>query len=183
MPCGVVPKGASAEFSVFRRPPASRPVEVLAEDGGHLALGKGNTFGIGDGLLVIKAVARMPASPAERAAAGPERPKPAPPACLFIKSGAKIHRLNIRDILYMEKDGHYIVFHTAAGQWLSRMNMAELLAGLPPGEFARVHKSFVVPLAKVDTIEKHTVIIRGKEIPIGDGYRVEFLRRIKITGD
>lgn len=131
----------------------------------------------------LKAVARMPESPAERAAAGSERPEPAPPACLFIKSGAKIHRLNFRDILYMEKDGHYIVFHTAAGQWLSRMNMAELLAGLPPGEFARVHKSFVVPLAKVDTIEKHTIIIRGKEIPIGDGYRAEFLRSIKITGD
>jgi two-component system LytT family response regulator len=83
----------------------------------------------------------------------------------------------------MEKDGHYIVFHTAAGQWLSRMNMAELLAVLPPGEFARVHKSFVVPLAKVDTVEKHTVIVRGKEIPIGDGYRAEFLRLIRTAGD
>jgi two-component system LytT family response regulator len=131
----------------------------------------------------LKAVARMPASPPARDAAGPGRPEPSPPACLFIKSGAKIHRLNIRDILYLEKDGHYIVFHTAAGQWLSRMNMAELLAVLPPGEFARVHKSFVVPLARIDTVEKHTIIIRGKEIPIGDGYRAEFLRQIRTAGD
>ena len=55
--------------------------------------------------------------------------------------------------------------------------------GMGQGEFARVHKSFVVPLAKIDTVVKHTVIIRGKEIPIGDGYRAEFLGRIRTAGD
>jgi two-component system, LytTR family, response regulator len=129
----------------------------------------------------LKAISRM-LSP------GPgtvERSRPVVPSlpCLFVKSGPKILRLNLSDILYMEKDGHYIVFHTTTGQALSRMNMAELLAALPPGKFARVHKSYVVHLSKIDAIEKHTVIIRSKEIPIGDGYREEFLRHIQTTGD
>jgi UDP-3-O-acyl-N-acetylglucosamine deacetylase len=53
----------------------------------------------------------------------------------------------------------------------------------PPGKFARVHKFLVVHLSKIDLIEKHTVIIRGREIPIGDGYREDFLCRIQTAGD
>jgi two-component system LytT family response regulator len=131
----------------------------------------------------LKAVAKVPASAARTAAAETDHPVPAAPSQLFIKSGAKVHRLNVRDLLYMEKDGHYVIFHTAAGEFLSRMNMPELLASLPEAEFARVHKSFVVALAKIDTIEKHTVVIRGKEIPIGEGYRADFLRRLRPAGD
>ena len=82
----------------------------------------------------------------------------------------------------MEKDGHYIIFHTVAGERLSRMNMQELLDRLPEDKFARVHKSFVVPLNKIDLIEKHTVIIRGKEIPIGESFRADFLLRIRTAG-
>jgi len=134
----------------------------------------------------LQAVSKLLSSAAGAATGGTaERSRPESPSlpCLFVKSGPKILRLNFSDILYMEKDGHYIVFHTTTGQALSRMNMAELLAALPPGKFARVHKSFVVHLSKIDAIEKHTVIIRGKEIPIGDGYREEFLRHIQTAGD
>lgn len=134
----------------------------------------------------LKAVSKMHAPAAGRAPGGtaePSRPSAPSPPCLFVKSGPKILRLNIHDLLYMEKDGHYIIFHTASGATLSRMNMAELLAALPPGKFARVHKSFVVHLSKIDAIEKHTVVIRGKEIPISDGYREEFLSRIRTAGD
>jgi two-component system LytT family response regulator len=134
----------------------------------------------------LKAVSKMLSPAAGTAPSGAtegSRPAAPSPPCLFVKSGPKILRLNLSDILYMEKDGHYIVFHTTTGQALSRMNMAELLAALPPGKFARVHKSFVVHVSKIDTIEKHTVIIRGKEIPISDGYREEFLRGIQTTGD
>ena len=131
----------------------------------------------------LKAVAKAQEVPREPAAGDLGRSDAAASSHLFIKSGAKIHRLRIRDLLYMEKDGHYVVFHTASSEWLSRMNMPELLAALPEGKFARVHKSFVVALGQIDTIEKHTVTVRGKEIPIGESYRAEFLRRIRSAGD
>ena len=131
----------------------------------------------------LKAVAKAQETPADTAAVRPGRGDAAPSSYLFIKSGSKIHRLRVMDLLYMEKDGHYVVFHTASSQLLSRMNMPELLAALPEGKFARVHKSFVVALGQIDTIEKHTVIVRGKEIPIGESYRAEFLRRIRTAGD
>ena len=102
---------------------------------------------------------------------------------LFIKSGPRIHQVNIHELLYLEKQGHYIVFHTPKEQLLSRMNMNDLLQTLPSDNFIRIHRSYVIALDKIETIEKHAVVIRGKRIPIGDSFRAEFFRRIKFTGN
>ena len=102
---------------------------------------------------------------------------------LFLKSGSRIHQINTKDLLYMKKDGHYIVFHTTHGEIMSRMNMEELLNSLPKERYARIHKSYVIAIDKIDTIEKHDVIIRDMVIPIGDHYREAFLRRIRYSGN
>lgn len=102
---------------------------------------------------------------------------------LFIKSGPRIHQMDIGELLYMEKKGHYVVFHTPGKQLLSRMNMSDLLDVLPPDNFIRVHRSFVVAIDKIDTLEKQTVVIQGKRIPIGDSFRDGFFARIHYSGN
>lgn len=106
----------------------------------------------------------------------------APAKSLFIKSGSKIHQLDSRDLLYMKKDGHYIVFYTASGEVLSRMNMQELMRVLPSRNFVRIHRSYVIAIDKIDTIEKYDVMINGKEIPIGNSYRQNLLNAIEYAG-
>lgn len=101
---------------------------------------------------------------------------------LFVKSGSRIHQINIREVLFVEKKGHYVVFHTTGKQLLSRMNMNELLQSLPPDNFIRVHRSFVVALDKINTIEKQAVVIQAFRIPIGESYRENFFKRIHTTG-
>jgi two-component system LytT family response regulator len=101
---------------------------------------------------------------------------------LFIKSGPRIHQVDPRELLYVEKKEHYVVFHTPEGQLLSRMSMSDLLSVLPPEDFIRVHRSFVIAIDKIDTIEKHTVVIRGKRIPVGESYRDDFFERIRYSG-
>lgn len=113
----------------------------------------------------------------------PKRSKPADSeGRLFIKSGSKIHQLDLHDLCYMKKDGHYIVFHTTQGEILSRMNMKELLSSLPRDRYARVHKSYVIALDKIDTIERHEVIVAGRTIPIGSSFREDFLKLIRYSG-
>jgi len=102
---------------------------------------------------------------------------------LFIKSGPRIHQVDIGELLYVEKKGHYVVFHTPEGQRLSRMNMRDLLSTLPSGDFVRVHRSFVVAIDKIDTIEKQTVVIHKRKIPIGESYRDDFFKRIQYSGN
>ncbi|MBN2414652.1 response regulator transcription factor [bacterium] len=115
--------------------------------------------------------------------------KTSPPASaggkniFFVKSGSRIHQLDMDYLLFMKTDGHYVEFHSVHGTVLSRMTMDELLAGLPAGCCARVHKSYVAVLDKIETIERDHVLIAGKEIPIGRSYREEFLKQITYAGN
>jgi two-component system LytT family response regulator len=102
---------------------------------------------------------------------------------LFLKSGPRIHQVDTGEVLYIEKKGHYVVFHTPKGELLSRMNMNDLISILPPDNFIRIHRSFVVAIDKIDTIEKQMVVISGKKIPIGESYRDDFFKRIHFSGD
>jgi two-component system LytT family response regulator len=102
---------------------------------------------------------------------------------LFLKSGPLIHQVDTGEVLYIEKKGHYVVFHAPGGERLSRMNMSDLMSALPPDDFIRIHRSFVVAIAKIDTIEKHMVVIKGRMIPIGESYRDDFFNRIQYSGN
>lgn len=102
---------------------------------------------------------------------------------IFIKSGPRIHQLDVADLLYVEKKGHYVVFHTRGEQRLSRMNMRDLISTLPPDDFIRVHRSFVVAIDKIDTIERQMVVIDKRKIPIGESYRDKFFKRIQYSGN
>lgn len=100
----------------------------------------------------------------------------------FVKSGSSIHQLDMDYLLYMKTDGHYIVFHSVHGTVLSRMTMDELLDSLPAGCCARIHKSYVAVLDKIETIERDHILIAGKEIPIGRSFKEEFLKKITYAG-
>jgi DNA-binding LytR/AlgR family response regulator len=101
----------------------------------------------------------------------------------FIKSGPRIHQVDIGEVLYIEKKGHYVVFHTPGKELLSRMNMNDLMKTLPSDNFIRIHRSCVVAIDKIDTIEKYMVVIKGKRIPIGESYRDDFFKRIPYSGN
>ncbi len=102
---------------------------------------------------------------------------------LFIKSGSRIHQVDTGEVLYMEKKGHYVVFHTPGKEMLSRMNMNDLMKTLPSDNFVRIHRSYVVAIDKIDTIEKCMVVIKGERIPIGESYRDDFFKRIPYSGN
>jgi DNA-binding LytR/AlgR family response regulator len=105
------------------------------------------------------------------------------PHKLFLKSGPRIHQVDTSEVLYIEKKGHYVLFHTPKGEHLSRMNMTDLLNTLPRDDFIRIHRSFVVAIDKIDTIEKQTVVVGGKKIPIGESYRENFFKYIQFSGN
>jgi|APSaa5957512622_1039677.scaffolds.fasta_scaffold44611_1 two-component system, LytTR family, response regulator len=102
---------------------------------------------------------------------------------LFLKSGSKIHQLDLTQLKYMKKDGHYIIFHIDSGELISRMNLEELMTLLPGADFIRTHKSFVVAISRIDTIHRHYIIIENTEIPIGASFRKAFFSKIKYSGN
>ncbi|OON66996.1 LytR/AlgR family response regulator transcription factor [Hymenobacter sp. CRA2] len=90
---------------------------------------------------------------------------------LFLKTGYEQVKVRYEDILYLEAAGNYVTFVLPTQRLLTRLSMQEVLALLPPGRFARVHRSYVVATAHIDKIERHQVSVRGRAVPIGASYQ------------
>lgn len=95
---------------------------------------------------------------------------------LFIKSEYRIKRINFRDILYIEglKDYVKIITMTHPKPILSIISLKLLETKLPEKTFMRVHRSFIVNLNRIDTIERSRIVFGKVYIPIGDQYKDRF---------
>jgi DNA-binding LytR/AlgR family response regulator len=89
---------------------------------------------------------------------------------IFLKVGQRIQKLAISDILFVEGMKDYLRFHTSEEKIMTLMNFAKLEELLPSKGFARVHRSFLVAIDKIDHIEKNRIWISDQVIPISDTY-------------
>ncbi len=95
---------------------------------------------------------------------------------LTIKSGPKVYRIRKADILYLEKEGHYMIYHTKERKILSRASVKESLQRLSSNDFIQVHRSFIVALKHVSVLENAQVHIGDRKIPIGASFREQFMQ-------
>jgi len=95
---------------------------------------------------------------------------------LFLKSDYKIKRINLRDILYIEGLKEYVKVYVTNSEKpvLSLTSLKNLESRLPAGRFMRVHRSFIVNLEKIDTIDRSRIVFGKKYIPVGDQYKDRF---------
>lgn len=95
---------------------------------------------------------------------------------LFLKSDYKIKRINFNDILYIEGLKDYVKVYTRnqAKPILSLTSLKSLEAKLPSNKFMRVHRSFIVNLEKIDTIERSRIVFDKAYIPVSDQYKEKF---------
>jgi two-component system LytT family response regulator len=97
---------------------------------------------------------------------------------IFVKTEHKIQKIQLDDILYIEGLKDYISIFTRAERVITLQNMKKMEETLPKGQFVRVHKSYIISLDKIESIERSRIAINGKVIPIGDTYRDEFFKHI-----
>lgn len=97
----------------------------------------------------------------------------------FVKSSGQQHKINFDEILYVESIKDYVNIKTENQEYIVLDTLKSLESHLPEN-FARVHKSFILNLDKIEKIDVRNVFLNsGKEIPIGETYKSEFLLRIK----
>jgi two-component system LytT family response regulator len=89
---------------------------------------------------------------------------------LFLKIGYDQVKVKYEDILYLEAAGNYVTFVLTGKRLLTRLTIQEVLALLPPGQFTRVHRSFIVANNKIDKLERHQVHVHGALVPVGASY-------------
>lgn len=89
---------------------------------------------------------------------------------IYIKSGATIHKLFAKDVIYLQRDENYVVYHTHKKRILSRQTLSQLEGSLPD-YFVRIHKSYIISLHHLESIKNDEVKIGGKILPIGKTFR------------
>ncbi|MBG6235168.1 DNA-binding LytR/AlgR family response regulator [Pedobacter sp. CAN_A7] len=97
---------------------------------------------------------------------------------IFVKTEHKIQKIELDNILYIEGLKDYISIFTKNERVITLQNMKKMEETLPHTQFIRVHKSYIISLDKIESIERSRITICGKIIPIGDTYREEFFKRI-----
>lgn len=97
---------------------------------------------------------------------------------IFIKSEGKHVRVKLKEIIYVEAMRDFVVIYTDKAKLVTLMNLKEFSAQLPEDQFLRIHRSYVVPLNRVESIEGNVVRIMNHEIPIGESYRNKVMSRL-----
>lgn len=100
--------------------------------------------------------------------------KPAGDDFIFVRTDYKTIKIKISEIAYIEGSGNYVTLHTIKGKILVLQNLKKFEEQLMPYQFVRVHKSYIVSLSHIESIEKGWILIDRQEIPIGESYREPF---------
>lgn len=95
---------------------------------------------------------------------------------LFIKSEYKIIRINFKDIKYIEGMREYVrIFIENQDPIMTLMSIKKIVEHLPENDFMRVHRSFVVNLNKITTVERNRILFdKDTYIPVSEQYKAEF---------
>lgn len=102
---------------------------------------------------------------------------------IFVKSNSKLVKLNSEDIYFIEALKDYVVIHTSDTRYTIHSTMKDIDAKMGQEEFVRVHRSFIVRLDKIATIEYPNLTLEDidKLIPIGGSYRDDLNNKIKLV--
>jgi DNA-binding LytR/AlgR family response regulator len=101
---------------------------------------------------------------------------------IFIKTENRLEKINLNDIIYIEGMRDYRRIHTIGKKIMTLQNFKDLEVLIPSSLVCRVHKSYMVSLSKIDSVERSRINISGQKIPISDSYRESFFQKINLEG-
>jgi DNA-binding LytR/AlgR family response regulator len=84
------------------------------------------------------------------------------------------------DILFAEAMGDYVKLYTPQKFFAIHTTLKMVEERLPASKFIRVHRSYIVALTKIDTIQDGALVINGKPVPVADAYRATLNKRMNI---
>jgi DNA-binding LytR/AlgR family response regulator len=102
---------------------------------------------------------------------------------IFVKSNHKLVKINTKDIYFIEALKDYVVINTLDTRYTIHSTMKEIDIKMGSVEFIRVHRSFIVRIDKIASIDFPNLILENdkKIIPIGGSYRDDLNRRIRLV--
>jgi DNA-binding LytR/AlgR family response regulator len=97
---------------------------------------------------------------------------------IFVKTENRLEKVTLREILFIEGMRDYRRIHTAGKRIMTLQTFTEFERQIPPNIICRVHKSYMISLDKIDSIEKDRIRIKDHIIPISETYKKRFFNLI-----
>jgi DNA-binding LytR/AlgR family response regulator len=97
---------------------------------------------------------------------------------ITVKSDYKLHKVSFQDIDYIEGLKAYISIFVKGKRLIVLESLKNLEESLPSDQFIRIHKSFIVPINKINLMEGNLLDIGSKKVPIGKSYKEELLAKV-----
>lgn len=96
----------------------------------------------------------------------------------FIKCGNKYEKIPFEDILYVEGMQNYVNIYTQKGKFMTILSLKSLEENLDQHTFIRVHKSYIVSVGKIESIDGNEIFIQNHRIPISRNYRQQVIDQV-----
>jgi two-component system, LytTR family, response regulator len=98
---------------------------------------------------------------------------------IFVKTEYRFERVDIDDILYIEGMKDYLRIICTDKKIMTLQSFAKIEESLPSNKFCRVHKSFIVAIDKIKSVERGVILIADQRIPVSNTYKESFFSKIK----
>lgn len=102
-----------------------------------------------------------------------------PDEFLFVKTDGKLVKICLTDLLLIEGLKDYLYLHLKNEKLIVLDTLKDFENKLPTPDFMRIHKSFIIRLDQIETIERNRIFIQNKIIPIGETYKNKFQEWVK----
>jgi two-component system, LytTR family, response regulator len=97
----------------------------------------------------------------------------------FIKCNGRIERIMIGEVVYIEAMSNYVIIHTPSKKFITYITFSGIEEQLPSGRFVRIHKSYMVAIPAIQTIEGNEVVTGIDRLPISKIYRSNVMQKIE----
>ena len=98
---------------------------------------------------------------------------------LMIRADYKLNRVEFDDIIMIEGLDDYVQIHLRnSHKIVARISMKSMMAKLPENKFIRVHRSFIIPLNQIKSIQHKSIQIGDFSVPIGETYREDVTKKL-----
>ena len=97
----------------------------------------------------------------------------------FIKCNGKIEKIIMADVIYIEAMANYVIIYTRQKKYITYLTFSGIEEQLPAHLFVRIHKSYLVAISAIQTIDGNEVITSSMRLPLSKNYRNDVMSRIE----
>jgi DNA-binding LytR/AlgR family response regulator len=97
---------------------------------------------------------------------------------IFVKADSKLEKIHFADILFIEALENYVAIHTREKKIITHLTLKMIQEKLPAGAFIQPHKSYVVAIGKINSIEGNIIHVLHHQVPISKYQKEEIMEKI-----